>query len=62
MQKEIQKKPKTIPKLHLYYNTQPKKAIPKDSNFPTKEQSKPKAKKNEHHQNVAYLAHQHLHE
>jgi hypothetical protein len=50
--------PKTIPKLHLYYNTQPKKANPKDSKIPTREQSKPKAKQNELLQNGAYLAHQ----
>jgi hypothetical protein len=62
MQKGIQKISKKVPKLHLYYSILPKKAIPKGLDFQSKEQSKPKAKRNELHQNVAYLEHQHLRE
>jgi hypothetical protein len=62
MQRELQNFSKILPKLHLYYNTLPKKANPKDSKIPTIEQPKPKAMQNELHQNDAYLEHQDLHE
>jgi hypothetical protein len=59
---QIQELPKKVPKLHLYCNILPRKANPTNSNFPTTNKSKPKARKHELLQIDACLAHQHMHE